>query len=116
MGTLPTHEYTDTVTVAFPESLYCAPNFPLGKGLAGPFSVCLGLNQGGSLSFLNCKMGTSSASVWSRNKRSARNGGFLALPESCVSHLCLSSIKDQICPMYFHTLSSWHSAWHIVGT
>lgn len=58
--------------VAFPESPYRVPYFPLGKGLADPFNVCLAFGQGGSLGFPRCKMGTSSASVWSRNKSATR--------------------------------------------
>ena len=69
----PPTQCTDTLTVvAFPESPYRAPNFPLGKGLSGLSSVCLAFCQGGSLSFPHCKMGTSSVSVWSRNKFAAR--------------------------------------------
>lgn len=71
MGT-PLPECTDTLTVAFPECPYRSPNFPLGKRLAGSLSVCLDFYQAGSLSFLDCKMGTSSASVWSGDKRAAK--------------------------------------------
>lgn len=82
----------------------------LPASLAGTLSY-LRLTQEAASAFPTVKWGQAQLPSGAETKELLDNGGFLALLESNVSHLSLSSIRDQVCPIQFHALSSWQSAW-----
>lgn len=82
---------------AFPESPKRAPRFPLGRGLTEQLALAaksLGFATEAASASSTVKWGQTQPLCGAETKGLLGNRGFLALLESSVSHLSLSSIRD----------------------
>lgn len=85
-------------------------------GAAGPGLVSLDFATEAASASSTVKWGQTELPCGAETKGLLGNGGFLALPESCVSRWVLSSIRNGDCPLHSSGLSSWRSAWYIADT